>query len=173
MLRKFTEGLVFGAGFAISFLVLGALGASVLFSSMMPAGRSTSSSVTTTTSQIDADDEKSVPFYELPIEAQIEEASVIALARYEPAEDGRMKAVLKEVLKKKEGVTFHYQIGDEYTPSSYYPKPGTSYGDGIVIFFEGSPAMMRIAISYSGNRISGLGDMPIELFRDKCEKEDA
>jgi hypothetical protein len=174
MLRKFAEGLLFGAGFTISFVILVALGGSVLFGSMVPTSRwSASSGPVTTTQQIDEDEKKSSPFYELPIEQQIEEASIIALARYEPAEDGRMRAVLKEILKQKDGVTFYYQLGDEYTPSSYYPKSGTSYGDGIVIFFEGSPAMMRRAISYSGNRITGLGDMPIELFRDKCEKEAA
>ena len=171
MLRKFAEGLVFGAGFAISFIVVGALGASAMFS-LAPTSRWSTSS-DTVTRQIGEGDEKRPPFYDLPIEAQIDEASVIAIARYEPAADGRMKAVLREVLKKKEGTTFHYQLGDEYTPSSYYPKSGTSYGDGIVIFFEGSPAMMRRAISYSGDRITGLGDMPIELFRNKCEDEGA
>jgi hypothetical protein len=111
-------------------------------------------------------------FHELPIEDQIEQASVIAIARYEPAKDGQMKAVLKEFLKKEEGTTFHYQIGDEYVRSSYYPKQGTSHGDGIVIFFEGSPATMRRTMTYSGDRIHTLGDMPLELFRDKCGKDD-
>jgi len=171
MLKKFAEGLVFGAGFAISFLVIGGIGASVLLSMGSVSHRSSSS--LTETHQLDEDAEKRPPFYELPIEEQIEEASVIALARYEPAEDGRMKAVLKEVLKKKEGTTFHYEVGDEYSPSSHYPKSGTSYGDGIVIFFEGSPAMMRRAIGFTGDRITALGDMPIELFRGKCAKEEA
>lgn len=173
MLKKFAEGLVFGAGFTLSFVIIALFGASALFSTGFVSHRSTSSASVTKTDQIDEDDEKRPQFYELPIEEQIEEASIIALARYEPAEDGRMKAVLKEVLKKKAGTTFHYEVGDEYSPSSYYPKSGTSYGDGIVIFFEGSPAMMRRAIGYTGDRITGLGDMPIELFRDKCEKEDA
>lgn len=173
MLRKFGEGLVFGAGFAISFLVLGWLGTSAIFSMTPTSGWSASSGVVGTTRQIGGDDEKRPPFYELPIEEQIEEASVIAVARYESAEDGRMKAVLKEFLKKKEGAKFHYQVGDEYAASSYYPKSGTSYGDGVVIFFEGSPAMMRRAITFSGDRITGLSDMPLELFRDKCGKDDA
>jgi hypothetical protein len=170
MLKKFAEGLVFGAGFTISFIVLGLLGTSLMFS-MMPTSRWSSSPVVTTTTQ-QSDEKEERPFYELPIEEQIEVASVIALARYEPAEDGRMKAVLKELLKKNEGTTFHYKIGDEYSPSSYYPKQGTSYGDGIVIFFEGSPAMMRSSMSYSGDRIHSLGDMPLELFRGKCGKDE-
>jgi hypothetical protein len=84
-----------------------------------------------------------------------------------------MKAVLKELLKKDEGVLFHYQVGDEYSPSSYYPKQGTNYGDGIVIMFAGSPVSMRTAMSYSGDRIGSLGDMPMELFRNKCGEDDS
>jgi hypothetical protein len=61
---------------------------------------------------------------------------------------------------------------DEYSAASYYPKQGTSHGDGIVIFFDGSPAMMRLSMSYSGDRIQSLGDMPLELLRAKCEKDE-
>jgi hypothetical protein len=172
MLRKFAEGLVFGAGFAIAFFVLGYLGTSAMFSMHPPSGWSAYPGAPTSTTQ-HFDEKEAKPFYELPIEDQIKQASVIAVARYEAAEDGRMKAVLKELLKKDEGTAFHYQIGDEYAPSSYYPKEGTSYGDGIVIFFEGSPARMTRSMSYSGERIISLGDMPLELFRDKCKREGA
>jgi hypothetical protein len=172
MLKKFAEGLIFGAGFAIAFFVLGFLGTSAMFSMRPTSGWSAYPGAPT--SAIQHFDEKEVkPFYELPIEDQIKQASVIAVAKYEAAEDGRMKAVLEELLKKDEGTEFHYRIGDEYAPSSYYPKEGTSYGDGIIIFFEGSPATMRRSMSYSGKRILGLGDMPLELFRDKCKREDA
>jgi hypothetical protein len=171
MLRKFAEGLAFGAGFTISFAVLILIGASVMFSAM-PGTRWASTSRGLSVSQ-KAEDSEERPFYELSAEEQIERASVIALAKYQAAEDGRMKAVLTEFLKKNDGTTFHYDVGDEYGPSSYYPKDGTSYGDGLVIFFEGSPAMMRSSMSYSGDRIHSLGDMPIELFRGKCEEDKA
>lgn len=112
------------------------------------------------------------PFYELGIDEQIKRASVIALARYERASDGEMKAVIKEFLKKEPNVQIYYKVGDEYAPSSYYPGGKTVYGDGVVIFFTGSPATMQLSMTYSGDRIHGLGDIPIELFKEKCAKPD-
>ena len=113
-------------------------------------------------------------FYELSPEEQIARASVIVLAEYEPSPDGKMKAILKEFLKRDEGITFYYDLDDEYPSSSYYPKEDTRYGNGLIIFFEGNPASMRQSLSYRGDRISSLGDMPLELFKSKCgESEDA
>lgn len=111
-------------------------------------------------------------FYELSPEEQIERASVIARLEYEPGPDGSMQAIFREFLKKDESVTLHYELGDEYPPSSYYPEAGTTYGDGQIAFFVGSPAQMRYAMSYFGDRISSLGDMPMELFRSKCGQAD-
>lgn len=159
MLRKFIEGLVFGAGFTIAAIVIGVIGATTYFSTLPISHRSGES----------ADEGNTRPFHELSIDEQIEAASVIAVARFEPAEDGRMKAVLTELLKKNEGTRFHYDIGDEYSHASYYPNERRpAYGDGVVIFFEGSPAMMRSSMSYSGDRIGALGDMPLKVLRNKC-----
>ena len=171
MLRKFAEGLVFGGGFAIAFVLIAMVAMSVMFSAGPPSHMRSSSMTFTTDGGDDADRIEEKPFHELPVEEQIKEASVIALARYESAEDGRMKAVLREFLKKNEGIELYYGVGDEYRPSSYYPKDGTKYGDGLVIFFTGSPAMMRQSMSYSGDRIHSLGDMPLELLRDKCDAD--
>jgi hypothetical protein len=171
MLKKFAEGLAFGAGFAISFAVIAFIGTSIMFSMAPTTHWSVPPASLTTTQEVDEGDD--TPFHEIPIEERIKRSSVIALAKYEPAEDGRMKAILKEFLKKDEGVRLHYDIGEEYTPASYYPKKGTSYGDGLVIFFEGSPATMRMSMTYSGDRIHSLGDMPMELLRDKCSRGDA
>ena len=112
-------------------------------------------------------------FHELGIDEQIKKASVIALARYERASDGQMKAIVKEFPKKEPDVQLYYSVGDEYRPSSYYPREKTHYGDGVVIFFAGSPATMRMSMTYSGDRIHGLGDIPIELFRKKCREPGA
>lgn len=113
------------------------------------------------------------PFHELSLDDQIKQASVIAIAKYEKSSDGKMKAILKEFLKKEPGTTIYYNIGDEYPGSSYYPKENTMYGDGVIIFFTGSPATMKMSMTYSGDRIRGLGDIPIELFRKKCNDKNA
>jgi hypothetical protein len=166
MLKKFVEGLVFGAGFAVSLLVVGWLGLSLIVPmSFGPLPHPAGTELTTFSSTYEAEE---TPFHELPIDQQIEVATVIALVRYEPAADGKSRALISEILKKDPAVTFHYSVGAEYGEVSYYPKPDTKYGDGGVVFFAGSPPEMRRSMSYSEGRILGLGDMPLELLRQKA-----
>lgn len=110
------------------------------------------------------------PFHEMPIEQKIEHASLIAVAEFEEAEDGRMRAIIKEILKKAPGTVSYYDVGDEHPMSSFYPSSGRSRGDGLVLFFAGSPATMRLSMTYTGDRISSLGDMPLALLREKCQE---
>ncbi|HET7766381.1 MAG TPA: hypothetical protein VFK92_14940 [Burkholderiales bacterium] len=177
MLKKFAEGLVFGGGFAISFVAvwyLAAYAITPMFASriereankhLSERGRPAPPSESEAAGAV----EPGKPFHELGIDEQIKKSSVIALARYERAPDGRMRAIIREFLKKDPNVTIYYNVGDEYKSSSYYPSARKSYGDGIVIFFTGSPATMRMSMTYSGDRIGGLGDIPLELFRNKCK----
>ena len=169
MFRKFLEGLCFGGGFAIAFVVIAALTSSLLVPIIFnPVSHMDSGPGMPPASRMWQED-SGPPFRELSVEDQIKSASVIALARYEPASDGRKKAVIKEILKKAPGTEFFYAVGDEYPSGSYYPVEGSSRGDGLVIFFRGSPAMMRMSMSYTGDRIHSLGDIPLELFRNKCK----
>jgi hypothetical protein len=112
--------------------------------------------------------EPEVQFYDLPLEEQIAKASVIAVARYEAAPDGRMRAIISEILKKESGTVFYYKVGDEHPSSSYFPRENERHGEGLVIFFEGSPATIRLSMSFDGDRIRSLGDLPLELLRNKC-----
>jgi hypothetical protein len=43
----------------------------------------------------------------------------------------------------------------------------------MVMFFTGSPATMRMSMTYFGDRVHSLGDLPIELLRQKCEEPNA
>lgn len=104
-------------------------------------------------------------FSQLSVENQIAGASVIVLSTWKK-EDGKLKCIISEILKQKPGTIFHYRVGDEYTSASRYPQERTSYGDGLVMLFTGSPASMRLSASYTGDRIGGLGDMPLGLFRE-------
>lgn len=180
MMRKFTEGLVFGAGFAISFLVLWYAAAywvtPVITASRIDQINEDLSPELSVTGSRDRPeilvDEQTKPFHEMPIEDQIKASSAIALARYEKGSDGKMRAVIQEFLKKDPDATIYYDVGDEYPHSSYYPTENTSYGDGVIIFFVGSPAQMRMAMTFSGDRIGGLGDLPLVLLREKCAEAD-
>jgi hypothetical protein len=181
MVRKFKEGLVFGAGFAVSFLLLWYMAAYWVTPAITTSRiekinqdfvkKQSSSGAENAPKITDYGQEK--PFHEMPIEDQIKASSVIALARYEKAADGKMRAIIKEFLKKDSEVTIYYGIGDEYASSSYYPKENTGYGDGVIVFFMGSPAQMRMSMTFSGGRIGGLGDLPLILFKKKCAESDA
>lgn len=170
MVRKLLEGLVFGAGSAVAFVIVGWLAVTLLFTSDFGPKEGVSYSLNP---PVGADPGYVSNFGELSIEEKIEKSTVIALARFEPSADGRVKAVFSEFLKRNPDTEFYYKIGDEYPSAAYYPKEHVNYGDGLVIFFVGSPARDQMSMSYSGNRIRGLADIPIELFRDKCKKESA
>jgi len=181
MLKKFTDGLIFGCGFTISFLAIWYIATYTLYPRLISsitksANQQLSQEGFSIPSEQTAPDTKrqlSKPFHELSVEEQIKNASVIALARFEKSPDGKMKAVIKEFLKKDPGVIIYYNIGDEYPSSSYYPNENRGYGDGVVIFFTGSPASMGMSVTYTGDRISGLSDIPIELFKQKCKEPNA
>ncbi len=181
MIKKFAEGLVFGAGFAISFTLV-ALVADVWVTPALiksdfnrPRGEIVApprEDVASIASRFGDASDSGMPFHELDVADQIKASSVIALVAFEPAADGKMRAIIKEFLKKEPGTTVYYAVGDEYQPISYYPKEGTSHGDGAVVFFAGSPASMRMSMAYYGDRISGLGDLPLRLFKEKCAAPD-
>jgi len=103
-------------------------------------------------------------FYQWPVEKQIAAASVVALAKYQKDGD-RTKCVVSEILKQAPDTKFYYNVGDEFPQCSHYPKAGEDRGDGQVVFFVGNPAQFRFSSAIRGNRISGLGDMPVDLLK--------
>jgi hypothetical protein len=111
-----------------------------------------------------ADAESFQTLYGLPPEEMVKRASVITISRHE-AEGNRGKCVLTEILKQSAGVKFYYKVGDEFQHCNFDPKEASRYGEGEVTFFVGSPAEMRYATTFSGERLSGLGDMPISELR--------
>ena len=181
MLNKFKEGLVFGGGFGISFIAIWYFAAYLItpmlvneqIENINEIQQSSSSANAHVPSQTTVTSQPLKQFYELSSDEQIKTASVIILTKYEPVQDGKVKAVVSQILKKDDNVTFHYKIGDELASSSYYPRENTSYGDGLVVFFTGSPPMQKMSMPYEGDRIRSLGDMPIELFKNKCNANKA
>ena len=169
MLQKFFSGLVFGAGFFVAVALLGWLASSLL---LVPSeGRAIyfgGSPVQEVSGGMQGAGGKQPPLYDLPLEQMIERASAIIVTRFEAAADGRRKAVVAEILKRDPGTRFPYQVGDEYPSASYYQKEGEDRGDGAVVFFEGVSADARYSTTFRGDRVSGLGDIPLKLFREKC-----
>jgi len=103
-------------------------------------------------------------FHVMPLEKKIEAASVIAIAKYETVGE-RNKCVLSEILKQTPGTKFYYKVGDELQHCSHDIKPNQTRGDGQVVFFVGSPADFRFSTSIYGDRVGGLGNMPVDLLR--------
>jgi len=170
MFNKFTEGLAFGGGFGVSFLIVWYLAA--YFISPMLIESQVYETTPQTSTQKDNKKPK-VPFHELSNDNLIKQSSVIALAEFEPSADGRMKAIIKEFLKMEPGTKTYFKVGDEHPSSSYYPKEGLSHGDGVIIFYKGSPAKYKRTSSFYDGRIPSFGDIPLELFKKKCRGENA
>lgn len=181
MMKKLLEGAVFGLGFGLAVVGV-AYGAFVLLVApamhaipesgvqavLVDPGERTARPAAAAEADAQTQASMSRPFEELALDDQIQQASAILVAKYEAGADGRMKAVVSEVLKPAEGGPFRYRVGDEYAPSSYYPKEGEARGDGVVVFFADRPARMVLAMTYSGDRVGGLGDVPMAVLRQKC-----
>jgi hypothetical protein len=175
LVKKFIDGLLFGSGFAMAFSIIWYVSGYIIYPTLIASHFKQTqderfpSEKLPSTSSFSESKHVSKPFHDLTLDQQIQSASVIAVAKFELSDDGKMKAVLKEFLKKDPDTTFYYNIGDEHADSSYHPKDDVSHGDGVIIFFTGSPATMRMSISYAGDGIGGLGDIPLKLFGEKCK----
>jgi hypothetical protein len=104
-------------------------------------------------------------FDRLPPEQRVQSASVIALAKWERS-GSTLRCVISEILKQTPDTAFYYKVGDEYRALNAHAKENTDFGDGEVLFFTGSPARLEEAAAYRGDRITGLGDMPLSVLRE-------
>jgi hypothetical protein len=163
MHKVFLKGLVFGLGLSVSLAVAyGVYRVSRGFT-LNP----TPIESVTPMQSLDLD-QVEPQFTDLSVEERISKSSVIFVARFEEAEDGRLKAVISEVLKRKDGVAFPFAVGDEYPRASIYPEAGVDYGTGVAVFLVGPNASYTSSVSIHTDRVFGLGDMPLELLRKKC-----
>jgi hypothetical protein len=106
----------------------------------------------------------------LTFDEKVNRASVILLTENRP-EGGKIRAIIREELKRKSGTTLHYSVGDEYLPASILePKENTRYGDGSLILLQGSPAVSSGSYSIYNGSIPGLGEMPLSKVRELIAK---
>lgn len=109
-------------------------------------------------------------FYALPLDKKIEHASVIALTRLEKTDDGKLREVIQEFLKKAPGATIRHEVGSELRVRHIKDDDKTVYGDGAIVFFQGSPAREFYWSYFHGDRVRGLEDIPLALLREKCKQ---
>jgi hypothetical protein len=166
VLQKYLYGLAFGAGFGIAASLVLLFGPGLFMAVSghhgIPVVESRSPAATAASGKPERQ------FHEESVDEQIRQSSVIAIGRYERDPDGKLRMIFKEFLKKAPGTEIYYEIGDEYE-MSYRPQSERKEGEGMLFFFVGSPADMRMSMTYHGERIAGLGDIPLKLFRQKCQ----
>ena len=108
-------------------------------------------------------------FHDWPVEKQIQAASLIAIGKYQKSGD-TLKCIISEILKQKSDTAFYYKVGEEFPHGNIHIQNNTKYGDGQIMFFTGSPASFRYSCSFTGDRIGGLGDMPMSKLRELVQK---
>lgn len=104
-------------------------------------------------------------FSHLSPEKQVQSSTVIALATYQKS-GSTLKCVISEILKHAPHTEFYYKVGDEFRTGNQRATQGTDYGEGQVLFFTGSPARLEVAVAVHGDRITGMGDMPVSMLRE-------
>ena len=108
-------------------------------------------------------------FPDWPVEKQIAAATVIAIARWQKS-DSTLKCFISEIVKQTPNTAFFYKVGDEFRQGNRPLENNTSYGDGEIMFFTGSPASFRFSTTLKGDRIIGMGNMPLTELRELIRK---
>jgi hypothetical protein len=105
-------------------------------------------------------------FHARPPEEKIKRASAILLTRLEKDGD-RHREIVAEILKRKPGVRLYYKVGDEYEMLSHAPTPECTgcEGQGSIVFMIGNPATMVSSVTYDGDRLRSMGDIPLDEIR--------
>jgi hypothetical protein len=102
-------------------------------------------------------------------------ATVIALAEWQKS-GASLRCVISEIVKQAPNTDFYYKAGDEFQPGSRRVHGNADFGDGVVLFFTGSPATFEMSVAHRGGRITGMGDMRladlVELARPSVPDAD-
>jgi hypothetical protein len=167
VIKKFFHGLLFGFGFSLSILVTYSVWMMFAFPIVMESGI-----VKTMPLTMPEGGNPKYPlinnFDELSIDQKIEKSTAILLTEIVPAENGKYKSKVIEVLKKLDDIELYYEAGDTYQDYEPYKGKTDFMPKGFIVFMGGSPATMMYSTSYSGERISNLGGIPLALLRNKC-----
>ena len=103
------------------------------------------------------------------VESTVQSASVIALAKWERSRC-TLRCVVTDILKQAPGSAFYYKVGDEISDLDEQVTSKLNYGDGQVLFYTGSPARLEQTATYCGDRIAGLGGIPISNLREIVDR---
>lgn len=105
----------------------------------------------------------------LSVGEKVKRASIVLITEYKE-EDGKLRAIIKEELKREPGTASHYAVGDEYLPLTIVAEKNTRYGEGSLVLLQGSPATHRESYSIYNGSVPGLDEMPISKVRQVVEQ---
>ncbi len=165
MFKKFIKGLMFGGGAA--FLVLALIyAAPLLILFVFPERASNSDDIPVFSRSLYIDK----TFQHLGIDEKIQQASAIALARYEDDGLGNREAIINEFIKIAPGTEMPLTIGEAFEMFNHARDVNTAAPEGIVLFFTDSPATLKEAASFSNGRIGAFNDISLDTLKEKCKK---
>ena len=159
MFKKLMNGFVWGVGFSLALILLFFV-ASITFFNVKPGPAYG-------VDQRKAMEER-IKWQELSDEQKIRTASVAVIVRYEKGEGLHMKAYVDRVLSKSEDHALPYVVGSRLETEDYYSQAGRVRDrDGVVVMFGGNPINDLGSIFIYDDRLSAMGNMPIEVFANK------
>jgi len=104
-------------------------------------------------------------FSQLTTEEKIKVSSAIAIASYQRSKEGGNRVIVQEFLKKDPASELTYAVGDEVPDALIHRPLSANLGDGVVIFFVGSPAQTKMTANYANGMIYGLNNISLNDFR--------
>lgn len=155
-MNSFMSGIKFGAGFAISFVVIFAL-----YENFFSVNEPHQLTISIPNNQLR---EK---WNALPYDEQIAQASALVVAEYRQSSDGKFEAFVTEIHSKSANIDIPYGVGDLVPDATYYLTENSVERSGFVKIFISNPPQEASTMFLYDDRIAGYGDMPLKLLVEK------
>lgn len=112
--------------------------------------------------------EERIKWQGLNDEEKIRTATAAVIVRYEKGEGLHMKAYVDKVLSRNVAQSVPYVVGSRLETEDYYSQHGRVRNrDGVVLMFGGNPINELGSIFIYEDRLSAMGNMPVEVFVNK------
>ena len=159
MLKKLMNGFVWGVGFSLALILI----FFVAYKNFLNVKPRPAYGV----DQRKAMEER-IKWQELSDEEKIRTATVAVIVKYEKGEGLHMKAYVDKVLSRSDDQTLPYSVGSRVETEDYYTQDGRVLNrDGVVLMFGGNPINDLGSIFIYDDRLSAMGNMPVEVFVNK------
>jgi hypothetical protein len=158
MFKTFIRGIVFGAGFSISLIIIMFIAKEILINDL-------ESKYDNPTFQSNYEE-----WHKLSDDEQLKKATAIAIIRYSDSEEGSKIGTVEQIYTD-DSVTLNIKVGDSYPSLKYYPR-GDSLRErsGVLVVFRDSPPIEQSTLYLYDDRVAAYGDMPVEIAIKKFKE---